>query len=257
MNLKETLDIETGEVISLVGAGGKTTLMFALAHELVARGESVITTTTTKILYPSTGETPLVIVEADEERLLNEYLRSVPRYRHVTLAKERLPAGKLNGVSRELVIKLAEITPISYIIIEADGAARRPLKAPNLTEPVIPQNTSLVIPVVGIDALGLSLTEENVFRAEIAARLLGLAIGQPIKPEAVAKLITQTQGMFKDVPTRARVVPFLNKVDLAGGLSKARELAELILQIEHAQIEKVVLGHAGLPDPVVEVFRKR
>jgi probable selenium-dependent hydroxylase accessory protein YqeC len=256
MNLKEALNIEPGEVISLVGAGGKTTLMFALAREFVACGESVVTTTTTKILYPSPGETPLVIVEADEERLLNAFLRSVNRYRHVTLARERLSADKLNGVSQELIIKLAGITPESYIIVEADGAARKPLKAPNLTEPVIPPNTSLVIPVVGVDALGLTLTTENVFRAEIAAELLGLTIGEVIKPEAVAKLITHPRGMFKDIPTGARVVPFLNKVDLDGGLSKARELADRIIEIDHAQIGQVILGHANLPNPVVEVFRK-
>ena len=56
--LIESLDLRAREVISLVGAGGKTTLMFRLAKELVLTGEKVVTTTTTKILEPSSEETP-------------------------------------------------------------------------------------------------------------------------------------------------------------------------------------------------------
>jgi probable selenium-dependent hydroxylase accessory protein YqeC len=66
MTLKEALDIRPGEVISLVGGGGKTTLMFALARELAFGDGCVVTTTTTKILEPSPSETPLLLLEADE-----------------------------------------------------------------------------------------------------------------------------------------------------------------------------------------------
>lgn len=41
-------------VTALVGAGGKTTLMYALAASTVAAGEKVICTTTTKI-FPQIG----------------------------------------------------------------------------------------------------------------------------------------------------------------------------------------------------------
>ena len=52
-SLKEALDIHPKDVISIVGAGGKTTLMFALARELSNKKGMVITTTTTKIFPPS------------------------------------------------------------------------------------------------------------------------------------------------------------------------------------------------------------
>ena len=51
-SLKQAFNISPKEVISLVGAGGKTTLMFALARELASDKGCVITTTTTKILEP-------------------------------------------------------------------------------------------------------------------------------------------------------------------------------------------------------------
>jgi len=254
MKLKEALDIKPGEVISLVGGGGKTTLMFALARELALPGKSLITTTTTKIFEPSSTETPLLLVEADEEQMVKALLQNVDKYRHITLASERLSSGKLNGVSPELVAKLAELNQVSYIIVEADGAAHRSLKAPNPTEPVIPYNTSLVIPVVGIDAVGCRLTEKDVFRPEIVSILLGLPLGEVISAEAIAFLITHHQGIIKGSPDQARIVPFINKVDLDRGLSKGRDLASKILAMRHPRIKQVVLGQAQLPEPVIEII---
>jgi probable selenium-dependent hydroxylase accessory protein YqeC len=254
MKLKEALDIRPGEVVSLVGGGGKTTLMFALARELASGGDCVVTTTTTKILEPSPSETPLLLLETDEEELMRLLLANVGEHRHITLASGKLASGKLNGISPEFVVKLARLSQVSYIVVEADGAAHRSLKAPNPTEPVIPFNTSLVIPVVGVDAVGCRLTEKDVFRPEIVSNLLGLPLGEVISPAAIAFLITHHQGIIKGSPERARIVPFINKVDLDKNLSKARDLAGKILAMRHPQIERVVLGQAQSPEPVVGVI---
>jgi len=254
MKLTEALSIRPGEVISLVGGGGKTTIMFALAQELASTGECVITTTTTKIFEPSPADTPFLLLEADEEQMIAALLKNLDKYRHITLASEKLSSGKLNGISPELVARLAEIKRAASIIVEADGAARKPLKAPNPTEPVIPHNTSLVIPVVGIDAVGCRLTEKDVFRPEIVSRLLGLPLGEVISAEAIATLITHPQGIIKGSPTQARIIPFINKIDLDEGLLKGRDLASKILATGHPQIEQVILGQAQLPEPVVEVI---
>ena len=254
MTLTEALAIRSSEVISLVGGGGKTTLMFALAGELASNGSRVVTTTTTKIFEPSPAETPLLLLETDEEELMSLLLDNANQYRHTTLASERLASGKLNGISPESVVKLAELNQVAYIIVEADGAAHRSLKAPNATEPVIPFNTSLVIPIVGVDAVGCRLTEEDVFRPEIVSKLLGLPLGEVISPKAIAFLITHDQGIIKGSPDQARIVPFINKVDLDKGLSKGRDLAGKILAMRHPQIEQVVLGQAQSLEPVIEVI---
>ena len=256
MKLKEALGIKPGEVISLVGGGGKTTLMFALAQELASSDESVITTTTTKILKPSFSETPLLLLEADEEQMVRVLLQNVDKYRHITLASERLASGQLNGVSPELIARLAELNQASYIIVESDGSAGRSLKAPNTTEPVIPDNTSLIIPVVGIDAVGCRLTKKDVFRPEIVSQLLKLPLGEVISAEAIAFLITHPQGLIKGNPAQARIIPFINKVDLDKGLSKGRDLASKILAMRHPQIEQVILGQVQLPEHVIEVISR-
>jgi len=254
MTLKEALDIKPGEVISLVGGGGKTTLMFALARELASAGNRVITTTTTKILEPLSSETPLLLLEADEQEMIGRLLQNLADYGHITLARERLASGKLKGISPELVVELARLNQVSCIIVEADGAAQRSLKAPNLTEPVIPDATSLVIPVVGIDALGCRLTGENVFRPEVVSKLLGLPLGEVISAESIAFLVTHPRGIIKGSPGGARIIPFINKVDLDRGLSRGRDLAGRILAMRHPQIKRVVLGQVQSPEPVMEVI---
>ena len=256
MKLKEALDIRSGEIVSLIGGGGKTTLMFALARELASGEESVITTTTTRILEPSPADAPLLLLEADEGRLVQALLKNLDKYRHITLASEKQSSGKLKGVRPELVIRLAELELVSYIIVEADGAAQKSLKAPNPSEPVIPRNTSLVIPIVGIDAIGCPLTKADVFRPEIVAELLGLPQGEVILARAIASLLTHPRGIIKGSPAQARIIPFINKMDLDEGLSKGSDLAAEILAIKHPQIGQVILGQAQLPEPVAEVINK-
>jgi len=253
MTLKEALDIRRGEVISLVGGGGKTTLMFALARELASDSGCVITTTTTKILEPSPCEVPILLLERDEGKLIRLLLDNVDKYKHIALASGKLLCGKLTGIDPEFVASLARLSQVSYIVVEADGAAHRSLKAPNASEPVIPANTSLVIPIVGIDAIGCRLTEEHVFRPEIVSELLGLPLGEVISAHAIASLITHPQGIIKGSPEQARIVPFINKVDMDQGLWKGRDLADRILAMRHPQIERVVLGQAQSPEPVIEV----
>jgi probable selenium-dependent hydroxylase accessory protein YqeC len=257
MKLKEALDLRPGEVVSLVGGGGKTTLMFALARELASGGDCVVTTTTTKIFEPSPSEAPLLLLETDEGELMRLLLGNLDKHRHITLASGKLASGKLNGISPGFVVELAGLSQVPFIVVEADGAAHRSLKAPNPTEPVIPFNTSLVIPVVGIDAVGCRLTEKDVFRPEIVSNLLGLPLGEVISPDDIAFLITHHQGIIKGSPERARIVPFINKMDLDEGLSRGRDLADKILAMRHPQIERVVLGQAQSPEPVIEVVSQK
>jgi len=258
-NLKEALDICPKEIISLVGAGGKTTLMFTLSHELATYEKVVVTTTTTKIFTPSSSDTPYLLLSREQKEIFDFILKNGNKLRQLTLASEKLAnSGKLKGINPELVSQLIKLDPVIYIIVEADGAACRPLKAPNPAfEPVIPQDTSLVIPVIGIDALGCELKEEYVFRSEIAAKLTGLSLGETISPEAIVTLMFHPSGIIRGSPVNARIIPFINKMDLLTDLSEARDLASKILEAGHPRIDRVVLGQARLNPPVVEVVYKR
>jgi probable selenium-dependent hydroxylase accessory protein YqeC len=252
VGLAQAFAIRRGEVISLVGAGGKSSLMMALSRELASGGEVVVATTTTRIFdWQAPGSS--LIVEKDEEKMMARLSMELRYHRRITLASERLSEGKLNGVSPELVERLTGLEQVDYTIVEADGAARRPLKAPNATEPVIPKSTSLVVAVVGMDALGSRLTEESVFRPEIASRLTGLPIGGIISADAIAILITHPRGIIKGSPPLARIIPLINKVDLAKSYQEAEDLAAMIMEKGHPQVKRVVLGNLQSSNPVVKV----
>jgi probable selenium-dependent hydroxylase accessory protein YqeC len=253
MSLIEAFDIRKHEVISLVGGGGKTTLMFALARELSLSGQKVITTTTTRIAAsePSRYGSPFLLLEEDGKKLIQFLPGNLERYGHITIAAEIFPGqDKLRGIAPETIDRIATLK-LAYIIVEADGSRSKPIKAPNATEPVIPESTTLVIPVVGMDALGAKLSEEKVFRPEIISRITGLALGELITEDVIATLLTHPQGIVKGTPSGARIVPLLNKMDQSN-ISLGRALALKILEKGQLRIHKVVLGQLQSDKPVVE-----
>jgi probable selenium-dependent hydroxylase accessory protein YqeC len=253
-SLIESLDFRGREVVSLVGAGGKTTLMFRLAKELLKAGEKVVTATTTKIMEPSSEETPCLFVDSDEEKLKQLALQHIDQFRHITLARERLESMKLKGISPDLVNLLWNSPEICIMIIEADGAAGRPVKAPREWEPVIPSSTTLVIGLLGVDGVGEELNEKNLFQAERISELTRTPMGGKMTCEGMAILMVHPKGIFKGTPHSSRRVAFINKVDVPDGLIWGREIGKEILKKGSPQIERVILGQLKNEFPVAEVM---
>jgi probable selenium-dependent hydroxylase accessory protein YqeC len=254
MTLAGSLGLRDKEVISLVGAGGKTTLMFRLAKELLGKGKKIVTTTTTKIAEPTREEAPCLFVDQDPTKILRWVTDHLEHDHHLTLASERLESGKLQGISTDLVVDLWGARSIDYLVIEADGAARRPVKAPREKEPVIASNTTLVVAILGLDGVEATLNEENVFQPERFSKIAGIPVGAKISPEAMARVMTHPEGLFKGIPPTARAIAFLNKADVDQGVKKGRKVAEKILEKKHPQIERVILAQLQLCPPVIDVM---
>lgn len=252
-SLTKALGIREREVVSLTGAGGKTTLMFRLAHDLLDEGKRIVTTTTTKILEPTPSESPYIFLDSSEEKIKGFVYSCINQYRHITIAQEKLGSGKLRGISKEAIDDLWSLSIIDHIIIEADGSARRPIKAPREGEPVIPSNTTLVVGILGLDGLGRELNDENVFQAERVSQITGISMGERITEEAMAILFTHPEGIFKGAPSSARLIAFINKLDILNGMSSGSNVAERILHRRHPKIERIVLGQVNLNPPVLRV----
>jgi molybdenum cofactor cytidylyltransferase len=155
MELRHALGVVLpGEVVALVGAGGKTTAMYRLAHELAALGWRVVTTTTTMIRPPTSQQTEETILEADLTLLLQKVERALESHHHITVAtrQKQDEKGKLVGIQPELVGKLAAVPSIDALIVEADGARGRSLKAPAPYEPPVPPATSILGPRLAVHA---------------------------------------------------------------------------------------------------------
>jgi molybdenum cofactor cytidylyltransferase len=234
---------------SFVGAGGKTTALYRLAHELVSLGWGVVTTTTTMIRPPTPQQTEETILEADSALLLQRVERALESHHHITVAtrQKRDEKGKLVGLQPELVGKLAAIPLVDVTIVEAGGARGRSLKAPAPYEPPVPPATTILIPMMAVDALSPPLDERIAHRPELVARLTGASLGDPITPEMAAQVIAHPEGGLKNAPPSARVIPLINKVD-SSTLGPAREVAQHLLSAN--SIDRVLLGAVAEPEPL-------
>ena len=239
MKLTEALQMTSDEVVALVGGGGKTTAMFRLARELVDNGGSVITTTTTRIFGAQIALAPAHVPAADATR--ERVSAALAVHRHVlVIGATDAGSGKAEGVSLDLFRRLRAWFPGVCLLNEADGSRMRPFKAPADYEPVIPADTTLVVPVVGADVFGKSLDADHVHRPELVCALSGAPPGTPITPAIVARVLAHPQGGRKGVPAGARVVVLINKVDSLPDRAPARETAERLLR--EPAIHSVVLA---------------
>lgn len=254
-DLPAALGLESpGGLVAFAGGGGKTSLMFALAAALPGR---VVITTTTRIFAAQMRFAPAVLYSDD----LTGLSRALDAHRRA-LVVGQVAGDKALGVELALPARLLARPDVDYVLVEADGSRMRPVKAPGDHEPAIPSETTLVVPVVGMDALEAPIEEiahrpERVRQILEAARGSGLA-GQEdderLTPTTLARLLTHPLGGLKAVPAGARVIPTLNKVEGNARLAAGREAARLMLS--EPRIACVLLGAARTAEPVREVWRR-
>jgi probable selenium-dependent hydroxylase accessory protein YqeC len=243
---------QAGGVVSLVGAGGKTTLMFRLAGELAQNGERVLTTTTTKILWPTEGQSAHVVVSADVRDVIKKAEKCLATHSHVTAGRGNLvPEEKLTGFDPSEIEQIREAGLFRWILVEADGAAGRPLKAPADYEPVVPTCSSLVVGVVGLDGVGQPLDERHVFRHDLFSRISGLPVGSPVTEESIACVIEHPEGLFKGCPAEAGRLVLLNKAEDSRTREAGQRIVSLLSGSGKGRIEKVVIGAIGGEPPTV------
>lgn len=255
MQLTRAFEIRPKEVVSFVGGGGKTTAMFRLADELVDRGKRVVTTTTTRIFAAQIKLAPFHIRASGDQTALDELRIALRDHTHVLVVGATSEDGKAFGVDPGLVDRIIALDEVDAVIVEADGARMRPFKAPGDHEPVIPASTTLLVPVVGIDAVGAPLDDEHVHRAGRVAELAGVSIGTIIEPELIARVIANDLGGLKNRPAGARVIPLVNKTQNVAQMLIARDLAGQLLQAD--SIEAVAISVVKNPSlPVAEVHRR-
>jgi probable selenium-dependent hydroxylase accessory protein YqeC len=255
LSLKDSLMLEGGGVISLVGAGGKTTLMFKIAAQLVKAGHTVLTTTTTRLRTPSPDSGSHLILCSEPEGILRESEKYLYRKRHVTAASGFVDQHrkKIKGLDTDVIDDLRDTGLFRWILVEADGAAQKPLKVPASHEPVIPTSSQWVVGVVGLDAVGRRLDEEWVFRSEQFAKLTGVHIGRPVNAESVVKAVVHPQGILKGAPEHADLFVFLNKADNDEKLEMGRTISRGILQKDHRfRFKRVIIGKTLQEHPVIE-----
>ena len=198
-------------VISVTGAGGKTSLVFSWARELVTLGKRVAVTTTTHMADPDLNDSlydgvTVVYETGDADKTCRMAGEAMAHgcIAFIASADTEKP-GKVmspSGAVLERIRNSADVT-----LIEADGARRHPLKWPAPWEPVIPGFTDVTVCVAGLSAVGKPASE-TVFRYE---RLPDSLKRDTVDVNLLHKLISSREGGRKDARGEFRV--FLNQVD--------------------------------------------
>lgn len=270
MNLCEALDIRPGDVVTLVGAGGKTTAAMRLADEIAVAGERVIFTTTTKIFEPIPRHDEALLVTDDEVELLARAPELLAAHPKLLVAARRLTeadpdfagsylwpvrTNKVAGPPPEWIDHLARALPGVTLLVEGDGAKHRLLKAPAAYEPVVPAGTTLLVPLADLDVLGKPLSDEYVHRASLVAELLTVDEDVAVTEAMVAGLLAHPQGGLKCTPPQARIVPLLHQRRGPTPTRRAKKVARLLLA--HPRIGRVVVAALRAPqEPVLDIFAR-
>ena len=184
-------------VISLVGGGGKSTLLEYLACCFAARGMHTVIMTTTRMACP--------------EHVCSSIEQCRLRWREGLYAAcgERTENGKFRAPADALLAQILD--EADAVIIEADGAHMRPCKAPEAHEPVILPQTDIVIGVMGVEALG-RMVDEICHRPQCVRALLGCAGDHRLAAQDMAQILLSPMGTRKDVGERDFYV-VINKCD--------------------------------------------
>ncbi|WP_353094531.1 selenium cofactor biosynthesis protein YqeC [Tissierella praeacuta] len=211
------IDIEKREMISFVGGGGKTTTIFQLAKEFTNLNKKVLISTTTKIGVPLEDEYDYFFLK-DIKRNFN------PQNPSITILGWETKDKKLIGISPENADEIFKTGIFDIILIEADGANRKPIKAPASHEPVVPICSTKTIGVIGLDSLGKKIDGDTVHRSELLKEITGEKSLDIIDEETIVKLVLDKNGIFKN--SYGHRILLLNKADDKIRISNAIEIRE-------------------------------
>ena len=239
MDVVEALGARDG-MTCVVGAGGKKTTLYALAARIP---RAVVTATVRipifdpKVAGVHVTDHPVAAVEDAEDW-------------PVGVVPER-EGDRYLGYDPTVVDDLARSGAADAVLVKADGARTRWLKAPNESEPRVPDTVDTVIPIASARVVGKPLSAEHVHRPKRVAAITGLAEGDEIGAEDVATVLASERGGHKDVPSGATIVPLVNMVDDERLAAVGREIAAGVL--DRTDVPRVVLARMIDEEPLVDV----
>lgn len=251
MRLADALRIQTVTTVAFIGAGGKSSAIRTLVNELQSE-IPVVVTTTTKLGRSQNDLAHRHLILEDED--LISALRTELGSAGSLLVTNRQGSGesKWRGLSGDQmgVLRQACVDAQALLLIEADGARGKSLKAPAEHEPVIPDGTDLVVPIVGLDVVGKPFTAEYCHRAERARELLGVQGQRNISRQHITELLLSNRAGLKGIPSTAIVRCLLNHGSSPSEIDHGRAIARELLDSDRYQ--NVVIADLGGVQPIKE-----
>ncbi|MEG2511898.1 MAG: selenium cofactor biosynthesis protein YqeC [Acetivibrio sp.] len=207
-------------IISIVGAGGKTTTLEALAEDYVQNRRKAVVTTTTHMFYP---ENKWRFTESEEPDEIADLVKQ-QEVLWVGKACENNKFKQPNPNVMEYLCK-GEVS----VLVEGDGSKRLPFKVPGEKEPVLADNTSYVIGVLGLDGLKQKISKV-CFRKEMVSSFLNKTQEDCLTEEDFAKVIGSKEGLKKKVAEWMHYIVVLNKADTKEKIESAFQIRRQVLE---------------------------
>jgi molybdenum cofactor cytidylyltransferase len=204
--------------VSFIGAGGKTSLLKALAISARSRGIGVLTTTTARVRTSEFSSPPFAPVQLGDAT--TSVLKRMCRKGNIPFIHNGTEGGKFLGIPTGKVMSVGK--GFGAVLVESDGGKGMPLKRLRDHEPPLPPEGKVVL-VVGADAAGRPL-EEVCFNWEGAVAQGIAKKGEVLDAAAIRRILYDHRGYLDVVGNRPMYI-VVNKSDIghdAGIL--AREL---------------------------------
>ena len=222
-SLSDAMELEDSgnSVISIVGAGGKTTILMQLAFEQKALSRDVFVTTSTHIYEP----VQYASVDEDEETTIEKLKKE-----HLVIAGVRAKEGKIAALPEDAYLKV--LSEADVTLVEADGSKRFPAKVPNNMEPVIPCKTTDILIVMGLSSLNRTL-KDGCHRCDLAEEFLGKSKEDVLNEDDLVKIILlkYIRPLSEKYPG-VKIRCLLNQADNEERLRKAMIIAESLVGVE-------------------------
>jgi probable selenium-dependent hydroxylase accessory protein YqeC len=249
LSLLDLLDARSG-IVCAVGAGGKKSI---LQHLAISHPGRVALTATVFTTYFQ--ERLGFGVAIDEESRLPASVASLDEGLSIAYACPGDKPGRRAGVSTTTIEQIHADGGFVATYVKADGARMRQIKAPAANEPVLPDRSTTVIPVLSVLAIGERLGTRIAHRVDCVQQVTGLAENEVIEPRHIGRLLASPAGLMKGTGS-FRVAPVLNMVDDDAREAQAREAAEIALGLND-RIDRIVLTCLARPeDPLVGVVSR-
>lgn len=202
------LGLREGDCLSVMGSGGKTTLLRRLAEDTE---NDVILTTTTHMAPPGHPQDPPFLAFQNLERFRLDWA-GLPPPRRLLTGRFQPGGGKLAGLLPEEVDGLADLPGLALLAVEVDGSRALPAKAHASHEPVFFSRSTVGVSVLGMQALGRRVLEGEVHRPALMIQRFGWSSGHRLELEdleriAGAYLALLPPGRRILVLSQARSVP--------------------------------------------------
>lgn len=236
-------DIDSGMVAAIVaaiGAGGKKSLLYAIAAAAEGRVAWTATVHTPKPPAWTGIETEVAPVASLLERAAQP---SAARVR--AFLQPSAKTGRVAGIEADDVERLHAAGDFDLTLVKADGARMRGIKAPRPREPVLPATTARVLAVVSAAVLGRPLDERVAHRPDRIAALTGLESGGKIAPVHFGRLFAAGEGALRGTG-RKPVTVVINQVDDDERRAAAHDAARAILDAVPG-LDRVVLTRLDRP----------